>query len=340
MTKRFLSLMITLVMVVGLLGIMSETITSFASDNSYYSSVIEQYKKALKNNLYTDTINWVSSVGKYINSELISASRTYKNYGNQYSDENFYIYYTLSDLNNDGTKELFIGAGKNKNSVRLYDVFYYNGYSPTHLFDLTFGYRANLIVYKDNTFAVSGSSGYNTSSISYYHLLRNSYIPVFIEEYGMDQGSCYHISNKWIKKTITNQKYTTVSNKLYNNTKKFSWTKITQKTKLKTHSVTAVNKAKKAMKQAKIKKLTAKAKGKKITVSWKKIKKATGYQVKLATNQKFTKNKKTVNVKKNKVILKKLKSKKKYFVKVRAYKTVNGNTSYGKWSKVVKKKVK
>lgn len=93
-------------------------------------------------------------------------------------------------------------------------------------------------------------------------------------------------------------------------------------------------------KPAKVTKVKLKAKKKKLNVSWKKVSEANGYQVRSATNKKFTKNKKTANTKKNKVTLKKLKSKKKYFVKVRAYKTVNGKKVYGKWSKTVCKKVK
>ena len=93
-------------------------------------------------------------------------------------------------------------------------------------------------------------------------------------------------------------------------------------------------------KPAKVKVVKLKAKKKKLNVSWKKVSGATGYEVKAATNNKFTKNKKTVTVKKNKVTIKNLKPKKKYFVKVRAYKLANGRKYYGKWSKVVKKKVK
>ena len=50
---------------------------------------------------------------------------------------------------------------------------------------------------------------------------------------------------------------------------------------------------------------------------------------------------KTYTVKKNvaKKVIKKLK-KGKYFVKVRAYKVIKGNTVYGKYSKVKKVKVK
>ena len=95
-----------------------------------------------------------------------------------------------------------------------------------------------------------------------------------------------------------------------------------------------------AAKPAKVKNVKVTAKKKKLNVSWKKVSGATGYEVLSATNNKFTKNKKTVTVKKNKVTLKKLKPKKKYFVKVRAYKLASGRKYFGKWSKVVKKKVR
>ena len=93
-------------------------------------------------------------------------------------------------------------------------------------------------------------------------------------------------------------------------------------------------------KPAKVKSVKLTAKKKKLNVKWKKVSGATGYEVMYATNNKFTKNKKTVTVKKNKVTIKNLKPKKKYFVKVRAYKLANGRKYYGKWSKVVKKKIK
>ena len=76
-----------------------------------------------------------------------------------------------------------------------------------------------------------------------------------------------------------------------------------------------------------------------ITVKWKAGKKAqvTGYEVLLATNNKFTKNKKAVIVKgydKTSKKVTKLKAKTKYFVKIRAYKTVDGKKIYSNWSAV------
>ena len=86
------------------------------------------------------------------------------------------------------------------------------------------------------------------------------------------------------------------------------------------------------------------AKGKKsVTVRWKKqtakmsASRITGYQIQLATDSKFTKNRKTVTVKgykKTSKTVRKLKAGKKYFVRVRTYKTVRGVKYYSPWSKV------
>lgn len=72
-------------------------------------------------------------------------------------------------------------------------------------------------------------------------------------------------------------------------------------------------------------------------VTYKKVAGADGYQIVYGTNKKITKNKKTVTVKKGsttKKTIKKLKKGKKYYVKVRAYKKVNGQNVYGAFSKV------
>ena len=97
----------------------------------------------------------------------------------------------------------------------------------------------------------------------------------------------------------------------------------------------------------KVKKVTVKkvksAKKKTMQVQWKKSSGITGYQVQIALNKKFKKGKKTYTVKKaatTKTTIKKLKSKKKYFVRVRAYKTLDGKKYYGSWSKVKSVKVK
>ena len=88
------------------------------------------------------------------------------------------------------------------------------------------------------------------------------------------------------------------------------------------------------------KKASAKLKAgkKKVTV---KIKKASvsGYQIKYASNKNFKKAK-TRNTRKTIYTIKSLRSKKKCYVKVRAYKVVKGKKIYGSYSKVLKVTVK
>ncbi len=91
-----------------------------------------------------------------------------------------------------------------------------------------------------------------------------------------------------------------------------------------------------------IKKITSS--GKKINLTWSKISEATGYQVVYSTSKNFTESTtKKVNVKKAstvKATLKSLKKGKKYYVKVRAYKTADGKKIYGAYSAVKNIKVK
>ena len=78
-----------------------------------------------------------------------------------------------------------------------------------------------------------------------------------------------------------------------------------------------------------------------IEVTWKAVAKVNGYEILLATNSKFTKNKQTVTISKQSTVSKnvtKLKAKTKYYVKVRTYdvQTVKGKKTkvYSDWSKV------
>ena len=77
----------------------------------------------------------------------------------------------------------------------------------------------------------------------------------------------------------------------------------------------------------------------KVKATWKKLTNISGYQIQYAPNKKFKKAK-SKTVKSTSVTIKKLKKKKTYFVRVRAYKLVDGKKVYGKWSVVKKVKIK
>lgn len=91
----------------------------------------------------------------------------------------------------------------------------------------------------------------------------------------------------------------------------------------------------------KLKSVSSPAK-KRLSVIWTRVKPADGYQIQIAENRFFTKNVRNVTVKKNKNISKllKRKSKKRYFVRVRTYKTVRGKKYYSAYSNVKRRKVK
>lgn len=83
--------------------------------------------------------------------------------------------------------------------------------------------------------------------------------------------------------------------------------------------------------------IKVKVKGKKVTVSWKKIKGAKGYQVYTAKKKKGKYKRITTLKKATKVKYTfSLKKKKKCYIKVRAYKKVSGKMVYSKYSKIKK----
>lgn len=91
----------------------------------------------------------------------------------------------------------------------------------------------------------------------------------------------------------------------------------------------------------------SKMKGKKraLVLSWKKrTKQVTGYQIRCSTSKKFSKKTTRMiwvkSAKKTSVTVKKLKSKKTYYVQIRTYKKSAGKTYYSSWSKIRKVKTR
>ncbi len=95
-------------------------------------------------------------------------------------------------------------------------------------------------------------------------------------------------------------------------------------------------------KVAKVSSLKVKAGKKKLTITWKKMAGIAGYELQISTKKSF-KGAKTVKLGKNKAkyTAKKLKAKKKYYVRIRAYKTIKkkgkSKKVYGSWVKANKK---
>lgn len=104
-----------------------------------------------------------------------------------------------------------------------------------------------------------------------------------------------------------------------------------------TSDESAADETKESVSSTKVTKANRSKNGKKLTVKVAKVSDADGYEVQYSTSSKFTaKTTKKVSMKKTKTTIKKLKKKKTYYVRVRAYKTVNGKKVYSDWSSVKK----
>ena len=109
----------------------------------------------------------------------------------------------------------------------------------------------------------------------------------------------------------------TKEQRTYESIEKTSYKKVAN-TKPKNTSIKKLKKSKKA-----------------IVVNWKKVSGIKGYQIQVATDKKLKKNAKTVVVKKQKTTtatIKKIKSKKKYYVRIRTILKSGGKTYYSNWS--------
>lgn len=89
-------------------------------------------------------------------------------------------------------------------------------------------------------------------------------------------------------------------------------------------------------------KVTVKKSGRRLKIKYKKISGASGYRIYIRTGKKgkYKRVKQYTSGKKVSYTSKKLKRKKTYYVKVRAYKTINGNKYFGSYSKAKKVKIR
>lgn len=79
---------------------------------------------------------------------------------------------------------------------------------------------------------------------------------------------------------------------------------------------------------------------KKRKIKLERIANASGYKIQWSTKKNFKKNTKTKVIKRTNYKLKKLKKGKKYFIRCRAYRKVNGETVHTQWSKIKKIRIK
>ena len=80
-----------------------------------------------------------------------------------------------------------------------------------------------------------------------------------------------------------------------------------------------------------------------ITLKWKKAKRATGYQIAYSTSKRFKKHTKYITLKKRNITskkIRKLKSQKRYYIKIRSFKKIRKGRICSKWSKAISRKTR
>lgn len=102
----------------------------------------------------------------------------------------------------------------------------------------------------------------------------------------------------------------------------------------------SVSQPQKVKKPDKVAGVTVTVKKKQVKISWKKRTGVAGYQLQYARNRRFTKKRKSMNVRTHSGIIRGLKKNKVYYVRVRAYKRISGNKVYGTWSKIKKVRIR
>lgn len=154
------------------------------------------------------------------------------------------------------------------------------------------------------------------------------------------KGHSFKIKVKTVAATYTEKGYTVYKCEHCDATKNDDFTPVKVKPTTKpTTKPTVKPTTAKVTKPAKVKKVKLTAKKKSLKISWRKVSGAKKYEVQVALKKSF-KGAKKYTVKGTSKTVKKLKAKKKYYVRVRAIKTSGKTTVKGSWSSVANKKTK
>lgn len=295
--------------------------------------------------IYSKTIN-VESKGKIVSSSIKGISKSAPTFLFSYP-----IYIT-GDINIKGTivvdsqdAEYGIGSPTSMQNINVYDT------ASITLYGRIKALTCKLNLLSKNFIIKAGSSKDNSEIISLSNLTSQKYVYIFkntthskISKKSLLSSSVSGIKDKAytgkeIKQSIkvklngTTLKEKTDYTIFYNSNKNVGTATIIikgkgnyEKTITKTFKINPKNTSN----------LKLKKKSKAFTASWKKYTtEITGYEIQYSRNKNFKSSNKTIKITKTKTTsttVMKLKAKKKYYVRIRTYKKVNGTKYYSNWS--------
>ena len=159
-----------------------------------YGKVSEQYAKAILQRGSN------ASKGEYVNGNLFSKFN---------NNENYKVFFSLIDINKDGTSELIIGGGEDKKNTKIYDIFTNDGKNPVALFPVgSIGDEKTLDVYDNGNIKVSNEQSSSFKQYDYFTLPEKS--TTVSHQMGLtdDDGKYYkHDENGNYISSITQQEY-------------------------------------------------------------------------------------------------------------------------------------
>ena len=177
---------------------------------SIYGTISEQYAKAM-----LDKVN--SGNGEYVNKNLLSKFK---------DNDKYKVYFSLVDINKDGTEELIIGGGEDKNNTKIYDIFTNDGEKPVALFPIgSIGESISLDVYDNGNIKMTNDKSPTLQQFDYYNLPEDS--TKVLHQMGLteDDGKYYkHDENGNYISTITKEEYDEVVETFESAKIKTEWT--------------------------------------------------------------------------------------------------------------------
>lgn len=152
----------------------------------------------------------------YLDGKFVSKATELQKYGGP-----IYIYYALSDMDGDGTDELFIGADKNNEDpqeMRIYGVWTYDGTKPYRFVDEhSLGYRILCTPCINGSYKIRTSGGAYAAYTDFYKLRPDGYSREWIESIyfdGYPSGNLRYYHNS-ISENLDRSQYTEISESEY-----------------------------------------------------------------------------------------------------------------------------
>ena len=145
-----------------------------------YNHILEEYRDMVQNDFYIDLLgsdNYDSSFGEHIGSEIRTSKKA--------------VFFTLYDIDGNGTKELIIAGGEDGIGVSNpafsscnYDIYGYDGTNVFHIFpEMEFGYRTDFSIYENGIIGVYYSYSAAESGVDFYRIGSDGFTPELVDSF-------------------------------------------------------------------------------------------------------------------------------------------------------------